>query len=118
MKLNLLLKRMNNAYKDKSPLHIHIHSQPDSSGWDAIVVSPFVSAAFSVSFSLARACFNEAETLFCNLIMASSALGQKHSSFNTTRWAPPFLERTKTGWDTPPKTFFSSKPISQFQTVL
>lgn len=70
-------------------LRINIHSQHDR-GQDAFAVSPFLSAAFSVSFSLARACFSESETLCCNLAMASSALGQKHGSFNSNGRNLPF----------------------------
>lgn len=60
-----------------------IHGQRDGSGQHGFVAAPFVSVVFSVSFSLARACFSESETLCINLTMASSELGQKHSSFNT-----------------------------------
>lgn len=98
-------------------LRISIHSQCERSGQDAFGVSPFSSTAFSVSFSLARACFSDSETLCCNLTMASSALGQKHGSLNNNEQHLPFHESAKNGWDTTWETVFSSKPTSQLKNI-
>lgn len=43
-------------------------------GEDKFLLSPFVSVAFSESFSFSRACFREPETFCCNLTIGSSAL--------------------------------------------
>lgn len=70
------------------------------------MVSPFVSSEFSVSFSLASACFSESETFCFSLTVASSALEHKHDSLHNNRPKLPLNAGAENGWASPSTAFF------------